>query len=396
MTNHIYRWFVISTVCLFFNNCAMRPLHNKSIVDLRNEAAENYSKQVVEAAVGIIDRSELPVMFSVEGGNSVWNPKYESQFGASIAPPWSADKTALNPGILVSETVVDSVQFNDFGSAATYRLNILYTFLCFPYDIESLHLPNGVIYSLFVVQDNTEGLNYPIHLSDGKYLGVPKEKRVEFLLFVNDVMNWSRHATPNLLDLSSPPGIVYMFLFKFYDNIQVIYSSNQAVTGLSKETQQLETQLQTVTTDYQTKLKQALGNPSVNEGYTATLSLLRSDVQAMQSVLNDLKSNLGAAQSMGQTAYSENLFILNKLHRALTETAKYDPDVSEDAVQATIDTLTKQVKDVHEGKSDIQSLRDFIPVGGSGINANESTEDIYRERFERLPDSIDASVIRLN
>lgn len=381
----------------FVNGCAMKPLYNKSIVDLRNEAARNYSKQVVEAAAGVLDRSELPVMFSVEGGSSVWNPKYESQFGAAIGPPWSANTTALNPGILASETVVDSMQFNDFGSAATYRLNILYVFLCFPYEIESLHISGGTLFNLFSIQQAKDGLDYATPLSNGSFLGVPKEKQKDFLLFVNDVLNWSRHAEPDILDLSSPPGIVYMFLFKYYDNLLTNTLAIQTVKSGQKRMEVVQAQVDALTAEYQTRLNQALAKDYVDSGYTSALKLLREDVIALQTELDAVRKSKNNAEMSAQTAYAENNFILNKLKRVLMDLAKHDTRVDADAVDETMKLLTQRVEGVNNGTMDItHELKNFIPVGGSGLNADENTDDLYRERFEKLPSSIDTSVIRLN
>lgn len=391
-------FFLIPTLCVFFSNCAMHPLHKRTIVNLRNETAYNYSKQVVEAAAGIIDRSELPVMFSVEGGSSIWNPQYESDFGANISPPWSAASTALSPGITISESVVDTVQLNDFGSDATYRLNILFSYVCFPLVIEELDLPNGMLYSIFHIQDTQENLDYPTKLSDGKYIGVPKTKRHEFLLFVSDVLNWSRHASPNILDLSSPPGVTYMFLFKYYHNLQGSFSSSQAVAGLSDKIQQHKIQVQLVTKEYETKLQFALANDSISNGFTEALKLLQSKVKTMQSELKELENEFNSALSSAQKYYVENHFIVKQLSHVLTELAEHDSDINTDQVNGTLATLNQRIEDVHDGVSNdiMNELKQYIPIGGSGIEAAEATEDLYRERFERLPDSIDTSSIRLN
>lgn len=394
----IYNMLFTMSFIILFNGCAMRTLHNKTIVNLRNETAHNYSKQVVEAAAGILDRSELPVMFSVEGGNSTWNPHYEKSFNFDVSPPWSAATTVLSPGILASESVVDTVQINDFGSDATYRLNNLFSYVCFPFVIENLVLPNGMLYSIFNIQNTQEGLDYPTKLSHGKYIGVPLEKRKEFLLFVSDVLNWSRHASPDILDLSSPPGIAYMFFFKYYHNLQDSYSSIQASTGLNNEIQQYEIKNQIVTLEYETKLHSALNGDSISNGFPAILKLLQSHVEGIQSSLNDLENELNSSRTTGQKYYIENHFILKNLTKVLTTLAKQDPDINVNQVNETLLILQQRIDDVHEGKLDdiMKELKLYIPVGGSGIEAAESTEDLYRERFERLPDVIDTSSIRLN
>lgn len=398
MVNRFGNILLIPIICLLLSNCAMRSLHNRSIVNLRNETAHNYSKQVVEAAAGILDRSELPVMLSIEGGNSIWNPRYEKNLSASISPPWSAGNTVLNPGVVTSESIVDTMQFNDFGSDATYRLHILYTYLCFPLVIENLYMPNGMLYSIFTIQDTQNGLDYPTKLREGNYIGVPKEKKREFLFFVSDVLNWSRHASPNILDLSSPPGITYMFFFKYYYNLQTGYSSNHDALVLKNEIQQQKTQADKIKEDYQSKLQFALENNSTNNSFIPALQLLQNDVETMRSELSSQYNSLRVTQSNVQQTYVENHFILNKLKRALKHLAEQDPNINIQEVNDTLDALTKRIEDVHEGKSNdlTEALKHLIPIGGSGIEAAESTEELYRERFERLPDTIDTSSIRLN
>jgi hypothetical protein len=55
-------------IALSLTGCFMKKMHYKSFLELREEASRNYSVQVLDSIVGVLEHAELPVFFNVEAG----------------------------------------------------------------------------------------------------------------------------------------------------------------------------------------------------------------------------------------------------------------------------------------------------------------------------------------
>ena len=50
-------------IILSLTGCLMKKLHYKSFLELREETSRNYSVQVLDSIVGVLEHAELPVFF---------------------------------------------------------------------------------------------------------------------------------------------------------------------------------------------------------------------------------------------------------------------------------------------------------------------------------------------
>lgn len=190
---------------LILTGCAFQRAHYKSLVHMQAETATNYSQQVLEAIIGVCDNAKLPVLFSVESGASTWMPLYNSNAVATI-PTLIVGQTSVTGSLGGGESLTTQLQYNDFGSAAMSRAISLYGLLCFTLQYGETVLPNGTLRTVVEPADSHEHFLIWGKRRNGQYLGVTQDKSEQFLHFAHDVTYWTRHATPDVSDLTSTTG----------------------------------------------------------------------------------------------------------------------------------------------------------------------------------------------
>ncbi|MBI1390266.1 MAG: hypothetical protein GC154_17640 [bacterium] len=388
---------VIVAFALMNQGCVMKSAHYKTFLDVRNETAKNYSQQVVDSTVRLIDDAQLPVFFSVEAGNAAWAPTATGQIGATIPAPWRASTTTLAPGLSLSEQMSNALQFNDFGSAAMYRIILLYGVLCYPYVIEDTTFPNGVLYTVFSIQDSPKGLDYATKMKDGRWLGVPEEKKYEFVKFSNDVTNWSRHAQPDPSDLYSTAGVVYRYFTEYMQSLVKLADTVSSVSASTKALEDLQKQLEKEQKELDDVQKQAATTKIPPLIFNTMLTNEREDVTKKQDEIRQAQTQLGQAKMQIVQTASSLRGIIGLLAQTMETVEKYDPDVKSIDSDAEIASMNDKIAKIMQGDTKIlQELQQFLIHGSGGLKASETTDELYRERFESLPDRFNTSYESLN
>ncbi|MBZ0256649.1 hypothetical protein K8I31_11340 [bacterium] len=380
---------VLCCVCaLMLNGCAMRNAHYKSFLDLREESSKNYSQQVIDAIVGVLDEGTLPVFFSVEAGSSSWAPTISGGLSSVMAPPWNALRTQLSQSVNASESMSSAIQFNDFGSAPMSRVNTLYALLCFNYNIGDVQLPNGVLYTIVSEEDNASELLFSRKLKNGKYLGVPEEKREEFLKFAKDVNFWTRHAVPDPKDLNSSAGMVYRFSIEYPESIIALANALKGKEAAEAGLPAAQQALKDIMTDYNKLVEEAKTTKANPQVMTTLLQFKREEVQSKAQGAGAVGAQIAQTNSAIQSNTNNLEGLLKGLKSTLEKVKAYDPDASSIDVKMTITSLNDQIKSVMSGDQALIQQFEESTFGGA-LNAQDSVDKLYRDRFESLPQRFD-------
>ncbi|MDP8242483.1 MAG: hypothetical protein P9L94_00270 [Candidatus Hinthialibacter antarcticus] len=380
---------ILSCVCLMMlSGCAMRNAHYKSFLDLRDETSKNYSQQVVDAIVGVREDGTLPVFFSVEAGSSSWAPTISGGLSSVMAPPWNTLRTQLSQSANASESMSSAIQFNDFGSAPMSRVNTLYALLCFDYNIGDIQLPNGLLYTVVSEQDDADGLRFARKLKNGNYIGVPDEKREEFLKFAKDVNFWTRHAAPDPKDLNSAAGMVYRFSVEYPESIVALAQALKAKEGAEAGLPAAQQALSAIMADYNKLVDEAKTTKANPQVMTTLLTFKREEVQSKAQGAGAVGALI--AQSQAAIASNTNNLegLLKGLRSTLDQVKATDPNAGGIDVTMTINGLNEQITSVMSGDEELIKQFEESTFGGA-LNAQDSVDKLYRDRFESLPTRFD-------
>jgi len=374
---------------LSLSGCVMKKVYVQSFLELRENASTNYSQQIIDVIVNLRQDAKLPVFFSIEAGNAVWSPRVTGSFIANIPGPWNSRTTGLSPSFEGSDSANNSIQFNDFGSAAMIRINSLYEFLCFPFKFGDVYLSNGTLFSCVSESDSSANLYSARKLKNGKYIGVPPEKKVQFLAFASEVTYWSQNANPSVDDLRSAAGVFYRFSIEYIPAIQNAIQSLTIVNQTTKDMPDAQAQYESSRNKFDAFLvasQTSTANPDIlNKIVETKQSEITSKGKSLQSMMN--------AISTQKAIHSESLFKLenlkNSIQSVFTDLVKFDPDIQEEEVKNTLAEIQSQIDRAKQG--DMKVLTELKPsmLRGVGLDANESVDELYRERFESLPQRFD-------
>ncbi len=389
--------FVSVVIAFSLTGCLMKKMHYKSFLELREEAARNYSVQVLDSIVGVLEHAELPVFFNVEAGQSTWTPTYTLSSG-NVVSAWTHDitldtntVTATSPSSSSGESVTSTLQYNDFGAAAMTRINALYAFLCLPMQFGEVKFPNGALYTIVDKADSPKSFILSSKIAHDSYMGVVQKKSFAFLRFSNDVTYWSRHDKPETNDLASVAGILYRFSFEYPRKkqalIDAIKSKESAQVSISKVQQALKDkrkefenlQIEAKTTKTNAQIMQTL------------LQYKQKELEAKAKGFASVNEKISKAEVTIKTNKAELEGLIMVLENGLQEIIDNDPDVKSVNVATLTADLHKHLEQIMAGVKEILEEEFTIP-GAKGLNAGESRDDLYRERFESLPPRFDTNL----
>ncbi len=392
----------LSVVTLLFSlviilsqtGCLMKKAHYKSFLELREETARNYSVQVLDSIIGVLEHAELPVFFNVEAGQSTWTPTYTLSSGGVVAS-WSSTfktdtdtVTATSPGTSSGETVTSTLQYNDFGSAAMTRVNALYGFLCLPLTFGEVTLPNGALYTIIDIADSPKNFVIYLEIKHDRYIGVTKEKIFAFLQFTNDVTYWSRHDKPDAKDLRSVAGILYRFSAEYSTKIKALIGAMKSKEGaqasISKAQQALKDKSKEFE-DLKTEAKTAQTNPLIMQ---TLLQYKEKEVETQAKGFASVNAQISKAEATIKSSTTELNNLILVLEIALQGIIDEDSDVKSISAATLTGGLRKYMKGILAGDKEILDDKMSLP-GAGGLDAGESRDDLYRERFESLPPRFD-------
>ncbi len=381
---------VICMSLLVFAGCAFRNSHYLSFQEVRQETASNYSQQVLDAIVGIMDRAEMPLFFSVEAGQSGWSPTYTANIAAAIPGPWRSDTTTLNPTVQSSETFSSTIQLNDFGSAAMSRVSMLYGLLCFPIQISNTELPHGALFTTVEIHDTPNDFVIWSKLKNGKYLGVTEEKKREFLLFAQDTTYWTQHSRPETGDLLSTAGLFYRFTVDYPEKISELAEAVVIHDGLQSGLEAAQKACEQQTAEYEAAKKDALAKGADSTIAKTLLEFEREDLKTQEQSLAAMSGQLAATHNTIVTTVRDLELLIASLESVLTKVKENDPDAAAKVdPQATVKPLGEYIDRIVAGDEEVlKQVRGMIPSTGS-VDAEDSIDDLYRERFESLPQQFD-------
>lgn len=377
---------------LLSSGCAMRGTHYKSLLDLREETARNYSQQVIDAIVGVRDKSTLPLFFSVEAGVSSWSPSLSGGLSAQIPGPWRARTTALIPSLQGSESMSNQIQFNDFGAAPMSRVNSLYALLCFHYSIGSVELPNGTLYTIVNESPTAEGLQFTRRLKNGNYLGVPHEKNEDFLKFCKDITFWTRHSAPDPKDLNSAAGMIYRFSIEYPTSIITLANALKTRDSSKAALGEAQKSLVTEKQAYDQLVNESKTSKTAPEIMTTLLGYKREEVKGKLQSLGAVSAAIQQAESdiSSQTANLQSL--VQSLQKTLEKVKTNDPDASQIDVQGAVNGLMGQISQLLQGNKEVMEQLQATSIQGTDLKAEDSVDKLYRDRFESLPQRFEGAL----
>ncbi len=393
---------VFTPILIVFSltGCLTRKEHYKSFLDLRGESASNYSQQVLDAIVGVREHVKIPLFFSVEAGSSTWAPTVSGATGSVLLAYNSLSTTARNlwpsrtysassPSATGQVSVSSSIQFNDFGSAAMSRVDSLYTFLCMPFQFGEILLPNGTLYVVSEESSSPEGFILFSKIEEGRYLGVTKEKSGEFLKFASDATYWTRHQDPDQKDLQSEAGLLYRFSLEFPKMSQTLINAINDKKRIQIQVTNTQQSLSNKLKEYESLKKEAKTAKSEPEIMNVLLQFEQKELELKAKEYANAQVQLKKVKKTIKTSSIDLEYLLNSLEITLQNVKKYDPDID----KAKVVDVTKLIDEIMDSlligdEKVVQELRTLLPTAG-GINADESHDDLYRERFERLPQRFD-------
>ncbi|MBD3267696.1 hypothetical protein GF373_13585 [bacterium] len=362
----------------------MKQYYDASFVELREDTSFSYSQQVVDVIVDLLDNANLPVLMKVEAGNAAWSPSVSSGINAQIPGPWNADTTTLMPSFNGRDSLSSSIQYNDFSTAAMLRINSLYEFLCFPIQFADVNLPHGMLYTTISIQDSPKGLFLARKLSDGQYLGIPPEKKGEFLMFANDVIYWSQNANPNPQDLRSPAGLFYRFSVEYRDSLLNLAKAQKGLKTLKSDLESAKQTVNALQQEYQQTEEEAKAQQGDSKIIQTILSFKREDLLGSRNHMGQINDDILEAQTMIQTNHKNLTELIGLMEDTLITVEKNDPDFQGD-IDSAIAMFEGHVEQAMQGEMDILQEVEGTDRRGTGLDAAESVDELYRERFESLP-----------
>lgn len=367
--------------------CAFQRIHYKSLVQMQAETATNYSQQVLAAIIGVCDNARLPVLFSVESGASTWTPIYNSNATATI-PTLIVGQTSVIGTLGGGESLTTQLQYNDFGSAAMSRAVSLYRLLCFTIQYGTTVLPNGTLRTVVEQADSHEHFLIWGKRRNGQYLGVTREKNEQFLHFAHDITYWTRHATPDVHDLTSTTGKLFRFSAEYPTVVANLVSSRLAWFQTSEALTSIQEAFKTKQQAFEALKKEVRTSKAPG---LVLQTLLQTDIQELTALGQAVAKLAGDHTKLdGDILNNSNqLVALEMLLADIFRTLKrHDPDLAGLDIEAIMAAYRKSGEVLLNG--DRQQLEAAIvlkPPQVSGAKAQESIDKLYRERFESLPQS---------
>jgi hypothetical protein len=366
-------------------------VHNQALLELQAKGSRNYAQQVLDAIVGIRQRSELPSFFYFEGATSAWNPSLSSSISSNITTALGGpaavtpDIATIIPSLGANESLSNAVQMNDFGPAAMSRISAIYAFLSYPIQIGGSRLPHGALFTAVREATTPDEFTLWTKTPGGNYLGITPETQFEFFKLTRDIVYWSRHDTPNPADLESTAGSLYAF-FSQYPTTEL--ALNDALTAADKAKTDFAGALSGYgDADKQvTQLEQEF-RKSKDNARVLTL-ILREAYKHRELQYNQLggansQKNAADARVAAQQFKIEGL--LGQLEQTVTLIKNADPQGRAIDIAAILQPFRRRVNGLLARNADIIKEVASQEPSTSGLNARDSVDKLYRDRFEALP-----------
>jgi len=385
----VRRLCMILGCMVVLTGCVFQRAHYKSLLELREESAINYSRQVLETIVGVCDEARLPVFFSVEAGVSHWTPSYSSSATAAF-PALALGYLGVTGTLGGGEALSNQLQYNDFGAAAMTRVTALYGLLCFAIRHDQSALPNGTLYTAVDQADSRDNFLLWAQRRNGRYLGVSPAKREQFLKFAHDVTYWTQHATPDLRDLISTTGRLYRFSIEFHTAVTNLITSRLARFKTEEAAAQVQEAL---------KAKQQALNALKEEARTSKLdpvvlrALLDVEIQELKALAEAVTKLSGALDKLDSDARTNAAALreLTTLYEGIVaELKRDDPDLAGVDTEPVIAAFRKSIESIMTAdREQLQALQVPGLPSAAGHKAQDPVDKLYRQRFEDLPPSFD-------
>lgn len=361
-------------------------MHNQSLVDLQKQSSIQLSQQVLNAIAGVIDQTELPDFYYVEGGNSAWGSSNNTGVSFDIRPPLpGTDLQQIAPNTRFNENWNLTNQYNDFGPAAMMRVSAIYVFLCYPLNLGGGELPNGALYTAVSKSDSKDDFVIYTKTADKQYLGVPKEKQLEFFKLSRDVTYWSRYLNPDPKDLESSAGMLYLFFSQYPQTethlAQSVQDYHKAVNSASQTTLNYQNETKKVSL-----LEEKFFNAEKPKSIEKTIleNAYKQRDQWFQFMISSTGNRTNKKNQM-EALHREASQLLHVLESAVTSIQMHDPNQDRIVPANIIKPFHDRIDGiVANDPAVMKTVMDQLP-SSAGIDAQDPLDKLYRERFEGLP-----------
>ena len=262
------------------------------------------------------------------------------------------------------------------------RVSALYAILCMPIPVEDELLPNGALYTIVDEANSTQNFILWSKTKKGTYLGVTEEKRDDFLKFARDVTFWTRNAVPQTNDLTSIPGLLYRFCVEYPQNEFTLATSVIAKNTAEASQQSVNQQVETKKKEYDALVEEAKAAKSNLSIYQTLLQYKRDELQSVIKNAGDLASQIAKAKTDITTDTHQMDELFSILSYNLAKIKENDPQVHHIDIEKFIDVLEKRKESILAGNFDEFNV---VLPDAVGLDAAEPIDELYRERFESLP-----------
>lgn len=375
-------------ILLCLNNCVMKQAHYDSMLELSNQASLNYSQQILNAIVGIRENAEMPTLYYVEAGQSSWGKNLSGSMLAQMSPPWNTNRTMLQPSGSTGENLNLSLQLNDFGPAAMSRVTAIYVFLCYPIHVGGGRLPNGALYTVVDKSSSPAPFILSTRSKEG-YYGITEETRFEFFKITRDITYWTRHADPKPSDLESAAGLLYSFFAQYPSTemqlANMVVSASKAETDFEGALDDYGNQFKVIAQLVE-DAKKAGANDKI---YVELLkdAYAQRDFKYMQmaGAFTDRKNKKNQLQELEQQVFQ----LLDILKNTVIQIKHVDPQGDLIDVDAILQPFYDRIDGIIHQDQEVLKLVRYQMPSTSSLDAQDSIDKLYRDRFEALPQQFD-------
>jgi hypothetical protein len=297
-------------------------------------------------------------------------------------------------GIIGSFTAEESMQnqllLQSFGSAAMSRVTSLYSLLCFTIQYGNTVLPNGTFYTAVETADTREHFLIGAKKRNGQYVGVTPARSKDFLQFAQDVTYWTQSAEPALRDLVSTTGKLYRFSIE-YDTAAAHlvqarltkFATEEAMAGAQEALKAKQQAFDALTAEAKT----STSNPLVLQ---TLLQLASQELQAYKQNAAQLTAELGKLDNEILSHANTLVELETLLEDILAALTMYDPNLATLDTPAIIAFFRQNFETFRRGdRQQLEALPGLALPPVAGHKARDSTDQLYRERFQTLPPQFD-------
>jgi len=372
--------------------CVFQKMHEKTLTDLQEATSLHYSQQVLQTIVSTCDTARLPVFFRLENSTSIWQPNYatsSSAGGAALGvtiPKLDLGQSTVQAILGFGEGLSKQLNLQNFGAAAMTRVTTLYGFLCFPLRYGDYVFPHGTLYTVVDTADTQEPFLLSVKRPNGQYLGVTPARRKDFMRFAQDVTYWSQTAEPQLSDLISATGMLYRFSAEYDTAVANVVRARLARFQTEDAMAQAQAKLKDKQQAFDALTAEAKTSHAPPLVLQTLLQLASQELQAQSAAIAKVGAEFDALDKEIVSNTTTLVQLVSSLESILAEIKEHDSSLASlDTTPILMDFRQRLETIQHGDRQQLAALPLLTLPPVAGVRARETSDQLYRERFQSLP-----------